>query len=132
MLKINNIEYSVLSSEIKYVSSTYNGIKGYSILVSIDIEHNDKNGYISFFVDFFDNKEFKNIVDKSYNELPTDLNSKINSIEIFDTKNFIDCIDSNVDLKFGKINGNKIDMALNISDNLIKIEYAERININKK
>ena len=52
MLKINNNEYKILSSEIKYAQATYNNKKGYSILVSLDIELNNIKGYISFYVDF--------------------------------------------------------------------------------
>ena len=45
MLKINNNEYNVISSEIKYVNSTYNKEKYFSILVNLDIELNDKIYY---------------------------------------------------------------------------------------
>ena len=76
MLLINNKEYKVLSSEIKYVNATYNKIKGYSILISIDIELNNIKGYINFYVDFFSNKDFKNIENKRYKELPSNLDSK--------------------------------------------------------
>ena len=38
MLKINNQEYKVLSSKMKYIHATYNNKKGYSLLISIDIE----------------------------------------------------------------------------------------------
>lgn len=51
------------------------------------------------------------------------MNSKIYSVEIFDTKTFIDFIDSNVALEFGNIKDNKIYMKLDINDELIKIEY---------
>lgn len=37
MLRINNNEYKVLNSEVKYVNATHNTKKGYSILVSMDI-----------------------------------------------------------------------------------------------
>ena len=99
MLKINNKEYKVLTSEIKYVNATHNARKGYSILVSLDIE------------------------------LPTELNSKITIIEIFDTANFIDFIDSEVNLEFGNIYNNQIEMKLNINDELIKLEYKGLLNI---
>ena len=49
----------------------------------------------------------------------------IYSVEIFDTKTFIDLIDSNVTLEFGNIKDNKIYMKLDINDELIKIEYEE-------
>lgn len=71
MLLINNKEYKVLSSEIKYINATYNKIKGYSILISLDIELNNIKGYINFYVDFFSDKDFKNIENKTYEELPT-------------------------------------------------------------
>lgn len=129
MLKINNKEYKVLTSEIKYVNATHNARKGYSILVSLDIELNNVKGYISFYVDFFKDKDFKNIKNRKYIELPTELNSKITMIEIFDTADFIDFIDSEVNLKFGNIYNNQIEMKLNINDELIKLEYKGLLNI---
>lgn len=129
MLKINNKEYKVLTSEIKYVNATHNARKGYSILVSLDIELNNVKGYISFYVDFFEDKDFKNIKNRKYIELPTELNSKITMIEIFDTANFIDFIDSEVNLEFGNIYNNQIEMKLNINDELIKLEYKGLLNI---
>ncbi len=125
MLKINNEEYNVLSSEVRWVDATYNKRKGYSILVDIKLNHNGINGYINFYVDFFDNRDDNYIINKKYVELPSELNSKIDSVEIFDTKTFIDLIDSNVTLEFGNIKDNKIYMKLDINDELIKIEYKE-------
>ena len=125
MLKINNEKYNILSSEVRWVDATYNKRKGYSILVDIKLNHNGINGYINFYVDFFDNRDDKYIINKKYNELPSELNSKIDSVEIFDTKTFIDFIDSNVTLEFGNIKDNKIYMKLDINDELIKIEYKE-------
>lgn len=125
MLKINNEKYNILSSEVRWVDATYNKRKGYSILVDIKLNHNGINGYINFYVDFFDNRDNNYIINKKYNELPSELNSKIYSVEIFDTKTFIDLIDSNVALEFGNIKDNKIYMKLDINDELIKIEYKE-------
>lgn len=129
MLKINNKEYKVLTSEIKYVNATHNARKWYSILVSLDIELNNAKGYLSFYVDFFKDKDFKKIENIKYVELPTELNSKITMIEIFDTANFIDFIDSEVNLEFGNIYNNQIEMKLNINDELIKLEYKGLLNI---
>lgn len=129
MLKINNNEYNVLSSEIKYVNATHNTKKGYSILVSLDIELNGVKGYVSFYVDFFDVNDFKFIENKKYVELPTRLDPKISMIEIFDTKDFIDFIDSEVDLEFGNINNNQIEMKLDIDDDLIKLKYNGLLDI---
>ena len=129
MLKINNKEYKVLTSDLKYVDATDNSKKGYSILVSLDIELNKVKGYISFYVDLFKDKDFKNIKNRKYIELPTELNSKITMIEIFDTANFIDFIDSEVNLEFGNIYNNQIEMKLNINDELIKLEYKGLLNI---
>lgn len=130
MLKINNEKYNILSSEVRWVDATYNKRKGYSILVDIKLNHNGINGYINFYVDFLDNRDNNYIINKKYNELPSELNSKIDSVEIFDTKTFIDLIDSNVTLEFGNIKDNKIYMKLDINDELIKIEYEEMTKYN--
>lgn len=129
MLRINNNEYKVLTSDLKYVDETYNSKKGYSILVSLDIQLNEIKGYISFYVDFFDDNDIKIIENRKYIELPTQLNSKISMIEIFDTANFIDFIDSEVNLEFGNIYNNQIEMKLNINDELIKLEYKGLLSI---
>ena len=130
MLKINNNEYKVLSSEIKFVNATNNNIKGYSILISLDIEFNNIKGYITFYVDFFNNMNFKNIENKRYEELPTNHASKIAMIEIFDTQKFIDFVDSIVKLEFGCIQNNRIKMSLNINDENIKLDYQGELDIN--
>lgn len=129
MLRINNNEYKVLNSEVKYVNATHNTKKGYSILVSMDIEFNNIKGYISFYVDFFENNDFKNIENRKYVELPTELDSKITMIEIFDTNDFIDFIDSEVILEFGDIDNNKIKMVLSINDKLVKLEYQGLLSV---
>ena len=129
MLKINNSEYKVLASEIKYVNATHNERKGYSILVSLDIELNNAKGYVSFYVDFFEDKDFKKIENRKYVELPTEIDSKITMIEIFDTTDFIDFIDSVVNLEFGDIDNDQIEMKLSIDDELIKLEYKGLLNI---
>lgn len=129
MLKINNSEYKVLASEIKYVNATHNARKGYSILVSLDIELNNAKGYVSFYVDFFEDKDFKKIENRKYVELPTKIDSKITMIEIFDTTDFIDFIDSVVNLEFGDIDNNQIKMILSINDKLIKLEYQGLLSL---
>ena len=129
MLRINNNEYKVLNSEVKYVNATHNTKKGYSILVSLDIEFNNIKGYISFYVDFFENNDFKNIENRKYVELPTELDSKITMVEIFDTNDFIDFIDSEVILEFGDIDNDKIKMVLSINDKLVKLEYQGLLSV---
>ena len=129
MLRINNNEYKVLNSEVKYVNATHNTKKGYSILVSLDIEFNNIKGYVSFYVDFFENNDFKNIENRKYVELPTELDSKITMVEIFDTNDFIDFIDSEVILEFGDIDNDKIKMVLSINDKLVKLEYQGLLNV---
>ena len=129
MLKINDKEYKVLTSEIKYASSTVNNQKGFTVLVNIDLEKDNIKGYISFYVDYFKEKTIKNIENKKYIDLPTELNSKISVIEIFDTKNFIDFIDSEVTVEFGRVIDDKIETKIFINDELIKVEYQGLMDI---
>ena len=90
MLKINDLDYSVLKSTIKFIEATHNTIQGYSILVSLDISLNDVSGYVSFYVDFFNEKNYKLIENKIYVENINDIDSKISMLEIYDTFQFID------------------------------------------
>ena len=61
IIKINNTSYNVINSKVKYALSTHNGYKGYAILVTMDIGKGEFKGYVSFYVDFFLNNDFKNI-----------------------------------------------------------------------
>ncbi len=129
MLKINNIEYDVVSSEIKYVDSVHNKEKYYSILVNINIELDGNSGYIRFYIDRFKNRDINNIKNKKFIDLPTNLDSKINMIEIFDTNNFIDFIDSKVIVDFKNVIDNKIETKIIINDESINLEYQGLLDI---
>ena len=129
MLKINNKEYKVISSKIKYVNSTHNKEKYFSILVNLNIELNGNNGYIKFYIDEFKDKNIKDIENKKFVDLPAKLDSKINMVEIFDTKNFIDFIDSDVIVEFKNIIDDKIETKINICDDKINLEYQGLIDI---
>ena len=130
MLYINNQEYQLLSNEIRCVECYGNNIKGYSALVEITFIHDNIKGYICFYVDFFDNKNFNNIENKTYIELPTELETKIDMIEIYDTKTFIDFIDSEVKVIFGNIIDNKIETEIYIDDEYIKVKYNGKLKLN--
>ncbi len=128
MLLINDKEYKVLSSKIEFVNASYNKIKGYSILVSLDIELNNVKGYVTFYVDFFADKDFKNIENKKYVDWPM-YDSKISMIEIFDTFKFIDSIYSVVSLEFKGILNKQIEAIFDINDKEIKLNYHGKLDI---
>lgn len=129
MLYINNYEYKILMNEIRYVDSTVNKIKGYSILIDMSIELNNVKGYINIWVDFFNNNNYKNIENKIYEEIPTDLESRISMIEIYDTENFVDFIDSTIRLEFGNIVNNQIETKIYIDDEYIKLIFNGNLKI---
>ena len=129
MLKINNIEHKVIAAEIKYVNSTYNKENYYSISVSIDTELEGNSGYIKFYIDYFKDKKNENIENKKYVTLPSKLGSEISMIEIYDTKKFVDLIDSDIIVEFGSILDNKIETKININDEKIILEYDGLIDI---
>lgn len=129
MLYINNYEYKILMNEIRYVDSTVNKIKGYSILIDMSIELNNVKGYINIWVDFFNNNNYKNIENKIYEEIPTDLESRISMIEIYDTENFVDFIDGTIRLEFGNIVNNQIETKIYIDDEYIKLIFNGNLKI---
>ena len=62
MFKINNKDCEVLEETIKFTKSKINNKEGYSILLSVDFN----GGYLSFYIDFFDKKDFKKIENKIF------------------------------------------------------------------
>ena len=129
MLIINNKDYKIISSNIKYVNALYNKEKYYSIIVDMDIELNKEKGYIRFYIDKFKNNNIKNIENKKFIDLPTNLDSRINMIEINDTVRFIDFIDSEVIVEFNNIIDNKIETKIFINDDNIKLDYQGLVDI---
>ena len=129
MLRINDKEVEITKSTIKFANATYNKVKGYSPSINISFINNNKAGYISFFLDFYPNNNFDNIIYKKFIDNPWNDHPKINMIEIFDTINFYDNIDSDVTVILGEIKNNKIDFKLIIDDPLIKIEYDGLLDI---
>ncbi|MBR6948749.1 MAG: hypothetical protein IKH54_01010 [Bacilli bacterium] len=129
MLIINNKDYKIISSNIKYVNALYNKEKYYSIIVDMDIELNKEKGYIRFYIDKFKNNNIKNIENKKFIDLPTNLDSKISMIEIFDTEKYIDFIDSEVIVEFNNIIDNKIETKIFINDDNIKLDYQGLVDI---
>lgn len=129
MLKINDLDYSVLKSTIKFIEATHNTIQGYSILVSLDISLNDVSGYVSFYVDFFNEKNYKLIENKIYVENINDIDSKISMLEIYDTFQFIDFVDNEMKVEFKSIDDDKLGVNIYINDESIKLLYDGLLNI---
>ena len=129
MLKINNKEVEITKSIVKFANATYNKVKGYSPLIDIYFTNENKSGYISFYLDFYLNNDFNNIIYKTFIDNPWNAHPKINMIEIFDTINFYDNIDSDVTVIFGELKNDKIDFRLIIDDALIKIEYSGTLDV---
>ena len=123
IIKINNASYNVINSKVKYAQSTYNGYKGYAILVTMDIGKDEFKGYVSFYVDFFLNNDFKNIENKSYIENLNEFDSKVSMLEILTESDFTDYVHGKVFLNFGNIKNKQINMDLRIDSKELKLDY---------
>ena len=130
MIKINNASYNVINSKVKYAQSTYNGYKGYAILVTLDIGKDEFKGYVSFYVDFFLNDDFKNIENKSYIENLNEFDSKVSMLEILTENDFTDYVHGKVFLYFGNIINKQIDMDLRIDSKELKLDYHGLLDLN--
>lgn len=124
MLKINNKEYKTLSETIKFTRSKINNKTGYSLLFEVDFKYKE-NEYLTFYIDFLNDKDFKKIENKTYTK------EKIKMFELFTNKNFIDHVDGNILLRFGKINNNLIETTLKIDGKEVILEYNGMLSINK-
>ena len=130
MIKINNASYNVINSKVKYAQSTYNGYKGYAILVTLDISKDEFKGYVSFYVDFFLNNDFKNIENKSYIENLNEFDSKVSMLEILTESDFTDYVHGKVFLNFGNIINKQINMDLRIDSKELKLDYHGLLDLN--
>ena len=130
IIKINNASYNVINSKVKYAQSTYNGYKGYAILVTMDIGKGEFKGYVSFYVDFFLNNDFKNIENKSYIENLNEFESKISMLEILTESDFTDYVHGKVFLNFGNIINKQINMDLRIDSKELKLDYHGLLDLN--
>lgn len=129
MLIINKEDYQLMDEKIHLVNARNNGDIGYSFYIDTQFHKNGILGYIKFYVGFFKNKTFDNIVCKKWRENPCDLDSTINYIEIMYGKRFIDFIDSRVYLEFGNIIDDKIEMKFIVDDELIQMDYISLLTI---
>ena len=130
IIKINNTSYNVINSKVKYALSTHNGYKGYAILVTMDIGKGEFKGYVSFYVDFFLNDDFKNIENKSYIENLNEFESKISMLEILTESDFTDYVHGKVFLNFGNIINKQINMDLRIDSKELKLDYHGLLDLN--
>ena len=130
IIKINNASYNVINSKVKYAQSTYNGYKGYAILVTLDIGKDEFKGYVSFYVDFFLNDDFKNIENKSYIENLNEFDSKVSMLEILTESDFTDYVHGKVFLNFGIIINKQINMDLRIDSKELKLDYHGLLDLN--
>lgn len=117
MFKINNKYCEVLEETIKFTKSKINNKEGYSILFSVDFN----GGYLSFYIDFFDKKDFKKIENKIFTK------EQIKMFELYSDKHFIDYIDGEIYLKFGAISNNSVETALKIDDQEVKLEFISSL-----
>ena len=130
MIKINNASYNVINSKVKYAQSTYNGYKGYAILVTLDIVKDEFKGYVSFYVDFFLKDDFKNIENKSYIENLNEFDSKVSMLEILTESDFTYYVHGKVFLNFGNIINKQINMDLRIDSKELKLDYHGLLDLN--
>ena len=121
MLKINNEDYEVIGETIKFTKSKINNKDGYSLLLSIDFN----DGYLTFYIDFFDKKDFKKIENKIFTK------EQIKMFELYSDKKFIDYIDGEIFLKFGAISNNSVETTLKIDGQEVKLEFIGSLSLIK-
>ena len=124
MLKINDKNVDCISKkEIKVIKSIVNKNEGFGIRINVIFTINNINGYFTLNFAHENNNDINKFINKTYKGNWYSDNGDI-LLEIFDTNNFVDFIDSEVKLEFGDIDNNQIKMILSINDKLIKLEYV--------
>lgn len=117
MLKINNNKYIDYNGEMIFVPAKLNNQEGYSVNISIQFSL----GYINFYVDYFQNNDFYQLENKKYSVL-NDM-SKIVLIEILENNNLIDRINGPIELSFGLIKDEYIEINFSMNDIHNSLKY---------
>lgn len=117
MLKINNNKYIDYNGEMIFVPAKLNNRDGYSVNISIKFSL----GYINFYVDYFQNNDFYQLENKKYSVL-NDM-SKIVLIEILENNNLIDRINGPIELSFGLIKDEYIEINFSMNDIHNSLKY---------
>ena len=122
MLEINHKRCEIRYSELRYVTSLFNSKRLYSFLVDVEFTLQNQKGYISFYIGDFEEKNIKNIEEKEFftNDYK---NSKFQLLEIYDTKNFIDELSGTIDVKFGKVMDDIIEINIVVEDEQVHLKY---------
>ena len=129
MININGKKYKIITKTIKFQNEIYNKVNGYFPTIHIRFINKDIEGYIMFDLEFCNTKDFNNIINKKYIGNPSDFNSKVSCVEIFDTEKFIDYVDSDVYFELRNIVDNGIECQLKIDDSAIKLEFEGELDI---
>lgn len=132
MLKVNNIEAKIKTTEFKFSKYTYDGLPhGYCGFIQVTFEVNDNNGYFDFYIDNIMDQEITYYINKEYYCVPEDNHQEINYLEIFDTDTFYDigCFYNKMKVKFGDINNNKIKMNLIIDEEVVSLYFDDYVDI---
>ena len=129
MLYIDNEKREIISNEIRFVNANIDRVNGYSILIEIIYAYNKKREFLTFSIDFFNDKNFENIENKTYIDIPTKRYSKIRIVEITKAKNLIKHIKNDVKIIFGSIKDNTIPTEINIDIEYLKINYNGKLDI---
>ena len=122
MLEINHKRCEIRYSELRYVTSLFNSKCLYSFLVDVEFTLQNQKGYISFYIGDFEEENIKNIEEKEFftNDYK---NSKFQLLEIYDTKNFIDELSGTIDVKFGKVMDDIIEINIVVEDEQVHLKY---------
>ena len=128
MLEMNQQICEIRYSALHYVTSLINSKRLYSFLVDIEFTLQNQKGYISFYIGDFEEENIKNIEEKEFFTNDYE-NSIFQLLEIYDTKNFIDDLSGSIDVKFGRVVDDTIEVNIVVKDERVHLKYNGILNI---
>lgn len=135
MLDINNQKASISDAKFIFNSFTLNGVPcGYLGFIMITFELNGIKGYLNFDIGNIPDKDFGYYENKEFECIPFDDHTKISLIELFDTKVFYNHGEfyNAMNVKFGKIKNNKIEVKIRINEEFTDIYFNDYIELNNE
>lgn len=130
MLIIDSRELSVIGHQIKVGNCTINGVKGYNLNIQLKFTNNEENGYLNLSAGFEKSSDIMNFISKEYVGIPFDVSDNSIFFEVYDTEKFLDTeIESEIVLKLKEIVDDKVEVYIEVNDELIKIKFEGYLDI---
>lgn len=131
MLQIDDDNCIVIKEKLFVGEFKNNHEDGYNICLQLEFIRNGskEKGYINIDAGFEKTPELRQFTNREYYGIPFNNDNQYISFEMFDSKRFLDThIESPIKLRISELSNYKIEVFIELNDDLVKIKYLGRFD----